>query len=141
MRDEGRGTRDELKDLEEVHTPNMKTVDEVGKFLNEKPEKFIKTLIYLADEKPLMVLVKGDCEINEEKLKSHIKANELVLADSDTVQKISGAPVGFAGPVHLPLTTYHLPLLSGFLLNLSALIYLPAFRGRCSDIHNGITCR
>jgi len=74
-------------------------VDEVGKFLNEKPEKFIKTLIYLADGKPVMALVRGDCEINEEKLKSYLKSNELVLANSETVEKISGAPVGFAGPV------------------------------------------
>ncbi|MFA5779043.1 MAG: proline--tRNA ligase [Elusimicrobiota bacterium] len=89
----------EMQPLEEIHTPDMKTVAEVGKFLNEKPEKFIKTLIYLADGKPVMVLVKGDCEINEEKLKSHLKATELVLAAGETVEKISGAPVGFAGPV------------------------------------------
>ncbi|PKM92694.1 MAG: proline--tRNA ligase [Elusimicrobia bacterium HGW-Elusimicrobia-4] len=104
----------ELKALEEVHTPNLKTVEEVGKFLNEKQEKFIKTLIYLADEKPVMVLVRGDCEINEDKFKSHLKSNELVLAAGEIVEKISGAPIGFAGPVHLPLTTYHLPLIADF---------------------------
>ncbi|MDO8734087.1 MAG: proline--tRNA ligase [Elusimicrobiota bacterium] len=94
--------REEERNLEEVHTPDMKTVAEVGKFLNEKPEKFIKTLIYLADGKPVMALVRGDCEINEEKLKSFLKCNELILADAQSVEKTTGAPVGFAGPVHLP---------------------------------------
>jgi len=102
------------KPLEEIHTPDIKTVDEVGKFLNEKPEKFIKTLIYLSDEKPVMVLVKGDCEINEEKLKSFLKCTELILADAETVEKISGASVGFAGPVHLPITTSHFPIFADY---------------------------
>ncbi len=102
------------KPLEEIHTPDMKTVKDVGKFLNEKPEKFIKTLIYLADEKTVMVLVRGDCEINEAKLKGFLKCNELVLADAQTVEKISGAPVGFAGPIRLPSTVYRLPIFADY---------------------------
>ncbi|MDD5686990.1 MAG: proline--tRNA ligase [Elusimicrobia bacterium] len=103
-----------LKQLEEVHTPGMKTVEEVGKFLNEKLDKFIKTLIYLADGKPVMVLVRGDCEINEEKLKGFLKCNELFLADAKTVEKITGAPVGFAGPVRLPASDLPLPIYADF---------------------------
>jgi len=121
LRDEGRGTKDNFRlptsdflPLEEVHTPNMKTVEEVGKFLYEKPEKFIKTLIYLADGKAIMVLVRGDCEINEEKLKSFLKCNELVLADAATVEKLTGAPVGFAGPSRLPSTVCRLPIFADY---------------------------
>ncbi|MBN1384423.1 MAG: proline--tRNA ligase [Elusimicrobia bacterium] len=95
-----REKREEGQKLEEIHTPNMKTVEEVGEFLKEKPENFIKTLIYLSDNKPVMVLVRGNCEINEEKLKNFLKCNELILADSKTVEKITGAPVGFAGPAN-----------------------------------------
>ncbi|OGS45736.1 MAG: proline--tRNA ligase [Elusimicrobia bacterium RIFOXYD2_FULL_34_15] len=101
LRTEGRRTIGETKTIEEVNTPNLKTVEEVSKFLNEKPEKFIKTLIYLADEKPVMVLVRGDSEINEEKLKGFLKCNQLTLANAITVEKLTGAPVGFAGPVKL----------------------------------------
>ena len=102
------------KPLEEVHTPDMKTVDEVGKFLNEKPEKFIKTLIYLADGKPVIVLVRGDCEINEEKLKSHLNANELLLADGNTVEKITGVPIGFLGSVNFRLPTSDFRLIADY---------------------------
>ena len=100
-RTEGKRVLGEIKDLEEIYTPNLKTVDEVSKFVNEKPEKFIKTLIYLADEKPVMVIVRGDMEINEEKLKYVLKCNQIALANAETVEKILGAPVGFAGPVNL----------------------------------------
>ncbi|MEW6557103.1 MAG: proline--tRNA ligase [Elusimicrobiota bacterium] len=102
------------RDLEEVHTPNMKTVEEVGKFLDEKPEKFIKTLVYLADKKTVIVLVRGDYEINEAKLTSLLKCNELILADAQTVEKITNAPVGFAGPVHYPLSAIRYPLVADY---------------------------
>jgi prolyl-tRNA synthetase len=87
--------------LEEVLTPNVGAVEDVAKFLNTSPEKFIKTMIYKADGNPVIVLVRGDHEINEIKLQSLLGANEVVLADEQTVISITNAPLGFAGPLGL----------------------------------------
>jgi len=95
------GERAELKELEEVETKGMKTVEEVGKFLKERPEKFIKTLVYKTDDKPVIVLVRGDHEVNESKVKNYLGLNEIFLADEKTIEEITGAPLGFAGPVGL----------------------------------------
>jgi len=95
------GKRTELKELEEVETKRMKTVEEVGKFLKEKPEKFIKTLIYKTNDESVMVLIRGDHEVNESKLKSYLGVNEVFLADEKTIEGITGAPLGFAGPAGL----------------------------------------
>jgi len=94
-------TKEERLALEEVLTPNVGAVEDVAKFLNAPPEKFIKTMIYKADDNPVVVLVRGDHEINEIKLQSLLGANEVVLADEQTVASVSNAPLGFAGPVGL----------------------------------------
>jgi prolyl-tRNA synthetase len=83
--------------LEELHTPGKSSIADVAKFLREKPERFVKTLIYVADGKPLMALVRGDRDLNELKLKALLKAETLELASDATVTQITGAPVGFAG--------------------------------------------
>jgi prolyl-tRNA synthetase len=95
------GKISELKELEEVETKDMKTVEEVGKFLKEKPNKFIKTLVYKTDGEPVIVLVRGDYEVNESKVKSYLGVNEVFLADEKTIEEATGAPLGFAGPVGL----------------------------------------
>lgn len=87
--------------LEQVATPHMRTVEEVCGFLGRKPSSLIKTLLFLADGKPVGVLVRGDREVNEAKLKRVLGCEELSLADEDTILRITGAPVGFAGPVGL----------------------------------------
>lgn len=92
---------EELLNMEEVFTPDIGSVEDVSKFLNANPEKFIKTMIYIADNQPLAVLVRGDFEVNEVKLQAYLGANELVLADESTINDITGAPCGFAGPVNL----------------------------------------
>ncbi|MCB4792383.1 MAG: proline--tRNA ligase [Elusimicrobia bacterium] len=91
----------EQEQLQEILTPNIKTVEEVGAFLKEKPSQFIKTMIYLADGEPVIALVRGDYEINEHKLQSVLNCSILALADEQTIEKITGAPLGFAGPVKL----------------------------------------
>lgn len=93
----------ELLNLEEVHTPNSKTIEELVEFFNTTPDKFIKSIIYLADEEPVMVVIRGDFEINETKLKNLIKANTLELADEEVIRKVTGAPVGFASPLGLKI--------------------------------------
>ena len=60
--------------LAEVHTPNARTIDEVAAFLGAASSMFIKTLIYSADGKPVVVLVRGDHTVNDVKLARHVGA-------------------------------------------------------------------
>jgi len=91
---------EKIQPLQEVATPSLKTVEEVGKFLKLAPEKFIKTLIYKADEKIIMALIRGDCDINESKLSQAVGVAEVELAPFEIVREVTeGADVGFAGPV------------------------------------------
>ncbi len=84
--------------LEEVHTPGAGSIEEVGKMMKTKTNVFIKTLIYVADGKPLIALVRGDRDVNEIKLKSLLGAQTLELASDNVVREVTGANVGFAGP-------------------------------------------
>jgi prolyl-tRNA synthetase len=86
------------KPLEIVSTPGMRSVDEVAGLLGTTPENLVKTLIFVADGVPVAVLVRGDREINEVKLARYLGAKDLALADAATVERLTGAPVGFAGP-------------------------------------------
>ncbi len=85
----------------EKPTPGAHTVEEVAKFLNVSPAQILKTLIFLADGKPVAVLVRGDREANPIKVKNLLDAKEFELAGPETVEKVTRAPVGFAGPVGL----------------------------------------
>jgi prolyl-tRNA synthetase len=91
----------EPRKMEMVFTPNMKTVEEVTAFLRVGPEKLVKSLLYQADGAVVAALIRGDREINEVKLKNFLRANELVLAPADVVMQVTGAQVGFAGPIGL----------------------------------------
>ncbi len=88
-------------ELEEVHTPDSRTIEELEKFFGTKADKFIKSIVYLADEKPIMVVIRGDFEINETKLKNLLQCNELELASEEVIKEVTGAPVGFASPLGL----------------------------------------
>ena len=90
-------------ELELASTPGMTTISEVADFLAVDPRGLIKTLVYLAIDKATSrcCLAPGRSEVNEIKLQNYLGCLHLALADADTVQKITGAPVGFAGPVGL----------------------------------------
>ncbi len=118
------------KAVEEIDTPNVKTIEELSTFLDTKPQTFIKTLIYKAlnseldltkapgsaslkrvtetgraapfyPESFFAVCIRGDLDINEAKLAALVKASELELASDEDVERFTQAPVGFAGPVGL----------------------------------------
>jgi len=93
-----------LDPLETVHTPDVHSIEQLVEFFTITPKKFIKSLIYRADDQPVMVLIRGDKEINEVKLKNLLKAVNLQLADSQTVTQVTGADVGYAGPLNLKET-------------------------------------
>lgn len=99
-----------MKSVEEVHTPSQRTIDEVCAFLKTTPAQMIKTLIYTEtpksqnaktpkqeEKKTVVVLVRGDHEVNEHKL-NRVAGGKLELADEATIEKLTGAKVGFAGP-------------------------------------------
>ncbi|MDR0645927.1 MAG: proline--tRNA ligase [Elusimicrobiota bacterium] len=88
-----------LREIEEVSTPNMRTIAELANFLNRPQENFIKMLIYKADDKPVAVLMRGEDELNEIKLRKFLSANEVEKADAELYAKIASSDLGFAGPV------------------------------------------
>jgi len=85
--------------MESVETPDVRTIEEVSTFLNVSPEQIVKTLIFNADGKPCAVLIRGDHEVNEIKVKNYLGAAALELADDEMIMKATGAPRGFAGAV------------------------------------------
>ncbi len=89
----------QLEDMKKTDTPNIKTIDDLTAFFKCSPDKFLKSIIYSADSKLVMAVVPGSREINEIKLKNFLKCSELLLATDAEVEALTGAPVGFAGPV------------------------------------------
>ena len=94
-------TAEEMKEMQEISTPGARTIDEVTGFLNTGPEKLVKTLIYRTEAETIAVMVRGDREINEIKLQNLLGSLQLEMADEFTIQEITGAATGFAGPVGL----------------------------------------
>jgi prolyl-tRNA synthetase len=94
------------KGPEPVATPNVRTVEEVAAFLGITPADIVKTLIYETDNGPVAVLIRGDHEVNEVKVRNLLGVTNLILAGLIRVQELTGAEVGFAGPVGLKLPIY-----------------------------------
>ncbi len=89
------------KPLEKVATPGVKSVEEVSAFLGVPPSRLVKTLLFKAGGEVVAVLIRGDLELNEVKLRNLLGVPEVEMADAETVERITRAPVGFAGPVGL----------------------------------------
>ncbi len=90
-----------MAELTEVATPNIKTIEQITSFLQVDAAKCIKALVYLADGKPILALVRGDHNLNEVKLQRTLGCQTLELADDEAIYEITNAPVGFTGPVGL----------------------------------------
>jgi prolyl-tRNA synthetase len=86
---------------EAVDTPDLRTVEEVADFLGISPAHLIKTLIFETDEEFVAVLMRGDLEVNEVKLKNEIGCTHLQLATEAKIGEVTGGPQGFSGPVGL----------------------------------------
>ncbi|MHB8172288.1 MAG: proline--tRNA ligase [Thermincolia bacterium] len=96
------GAKEEALPLEDVSTPGVKTIEELASFLGVSPNKMIKTLVYQTEKGLMAALVRGDRQLNEIKLQNLIDTVQLHLADDETVRLLTGATVGFAGPISLP---------------------------------------
>ncbi len=91
---------------ETFDTPNLRTIEEISSKFKIPARQIIKTLIFMADGKPVAALVTGDSEVNEGKLRKLIGAKELRQAEAHEIREATGAPVGFAGPVGLKIPLY-----------------------------------
>jgi prolyl-tRNA synthetase len=89
-----------------VPTPDQRKIDEVSKFLGITPDRLLKTIIYNTDQGVIGVLVRGDREINDTKLKNLLKLDELELADERTIEEVTGGPLGFSGPIGIKIPLY-----------------------------------
>ncbi len=88
--------------LKKVNTPQTKTVTEVCQLLNTTADHLVKTLLYTTPQGSIIaVLIRGDHQANEIKIQRHLGIHDLTLADSDSVQSVTGAPTGFSGPIGL----------------------------------------
>ncbi|MBE7413939.1 MAG: proline--tRNA ligase [Deltaproteobacteria bacterium] len=92
--------------VERVSTPGMRTIEEVSAFLKAAPSAMIKTLIYETDRGIVAALVRGDHQLNEFKFRNALNAAWVRLADEAAVERATGAPAGFAGPVRLKVPVY-----------------------------------
>jgi len=91
-------------ELAEVKTPGVKTIEELTKFLGIESDRLIKTLIYQTEKGLVVAVIRGDRQLNEIKLQNLVDTVQLHLADDGVVRLLTGAEVGFAGPVQLPAT-------------------------------------
>ncbi|MEI2466228.1 proline--tRNA ligase [Niallia taxi] len=85
--------------LEKVKTENVKTIEQVASFLNVAENKCIKSLLFKVDEGHVLVLVRGDHEVNDIKLKNLLEATNVELADAAETKTILGCSVGSLGPI------------------------------------------
>lgn len=90
------------EEVARVSTPDCKTIDEVAAFLGLDESQTIKTLVYMADEAPVVALLVGNDQLNEVKLKNHLAADFFDVASEDQVRQLLGAGFGSLGPVNLP---------------------------------------
>jgi prolyl-tRNA synthetase len=101
---QGRDMSAESPKLAKVATPGRKTVAEVAEFLKLPAHKFIKTLVYKTDANELVaVLVRGDHEVNETKLRSLLGCGDIALADDAAVRAATQVAPGFLGPIGMKL--------------------------------------
>ncbi|GAA0127252.1 proline--tRNA ligase [Clostridium sp. CTA-19] len=94
------GPAEDLKELNKIHTPNIKTIDELVNGLGINKKKLAKTLLFKADEQIVAIMVRGDRELNEIKVANALGGVvEFMMCDSEKVINATNAQVGFAGPI------------------------------------------
>jgi len=92
-----------LEKLEKIETPGKRKVDTVCEFLNISSSQLVKTLVFMADDQPVAVLVRGDREVEEVKLKNLLGVADVEIADANQVYDTTKVPTGYLGPVGLPI--------------------------------------
>ena len=90
--------------LEKRETPSRKTVEEVSAFLRVEPARLLKSLVFFAGDDPVIAVVPGDRELNEAKLARVLGHTAPRLATAEEIERLTGGPLGFTGPVGIPDT-------------------------------------
>ncbi|EFS00238.1 proline--tRNA ligase [Listeria seeligeri] len=90
------------KELEKVTTPDQKTIADIVTFLEVPIEKTMKSMLYQVDEEVIMVLVRGDHEVNDIKIKNALDATNVELVDPVVAVELLGANFGSLGPIGVP---------------------------------------
>ncbi|HKO55135.1 MAG TPA: proline--tRNA ligase [Thermoanaerobaculia bacterium] len=88
-----------MEELAPLHTPGTQTIDDVGRFLGKPTSQLVKTLVFDTENGPVMVLVRGDREGNEIKIKNYLGVNALEMLSDAKFEASTGGPVGYCGPV------------------------------------------
>ncbi|KRK58739.1 proline--tRNA ligase [Fructilactobacillus fructivorans] len=92
----------DLKDLELVDTPDVTNINQVSKFFDIEKNQIIKSLLYIVDDKPVMILIRGDQKINPTKVKNYFNADSVELASPSEVQDSLNVKPGSVGPIKVP---------------------------------------
>ncbi|EJV0534064.1 proline--tRNA ligase [Listeria monocytogenes] len=90
------------KDLEKVATPDQKSITDIVEFLEVPIEKTMKSMLYQVDDEVIMVLVRGDHEVNDIKIKNALDATNVELVDPAVAVELLGANFGSLGPINVP---------------------------------------
>lgn len=91
---------------EEIYTPDVRTIEEVSAFLQVSPQDIVKTLIYSADGKPIAIMIRGDEDVNEIKVRNYIGCDVLEMAVDDMIEEVAQSPRGFVGPIGIKCPVY-----------------------------------
>ncbi|RUM43090.1 MAG: proline--tRNA ligase, partial [Desulfurobacterium sp.] len=100
---------EKFKEIEKVHTPGVKRIEEVSEFLGRDefpPEKILKLLVYVVDGEPVAIAIRGDKEVEETKLKQVFRGKDVRLATDEEIERFTGQPKGFLSPIGLRIPVY-----------------------------------
>jgi len=95
------GRTNDTKSIEEIHTPNVKTIKELVEFLKVEPTRLAKSLAYFHNDKPVLILMSGADQLNETKLTAALGPGTIAAIDGEKLLQLTGADAGSIGPVGL----------------------------------------
>ena len=104
--DKGEMSQAPMNEVERVVTKGAHSVADVSVMLDLKPSQIVKTMLVIVDDEPVAVLIRGDHEMNEAKVKNLLGASVVELATPEQIAKATGGPVGFSGPIGLKVSLY-----------------------------------
>ena len=104
--DKGEMSQAPMNEVERVVTKGAHSVADVSVMLELKPSQIVKTMLVIVDDEPVAVLIRGDHELNEAKVKNLLGASVVELATPEQIAKATGGPVGFSGPIGLKVSLY-----------------------------------
>ena len=104
--DKGEMSQAPMNEVERVVTKGAHSVADVSVMLDLKPSQIVKTMLIIVDDEPVAVLIRGDHELNEAKVKNLLGASVVELATPEQIAKATGGPVGFSGPIGLKVPLY-----------------------------------